>query len=133
MARLRARCQHRRMSRLRGSAAVLLSATLCAAPAATAASEQVSVTLAPGAGVLVSGQPEVRTSPDGLAQVALDAISVLDATGTGSGWELAAEVRNPAGENELLVRVDSRSGPAPQFLLDATPGDVVTLTAGPSL
>lgn len=115
------------------SLVALLAAVLVVPAAASAAAEEVSVTLTPGPGVLLTGAPALRLAPDGSAEVSLRGVEVLDASGSAAGWTLVAQIDYADGQgSDTLVR---RSGSPSDELrpIRVSPGTFVTLTAGPAL
>lgn len=100
---------------------------LLVAPAAGAV-DDVSVTLTPGAGLLLSGEPSLHLGPAGLSSLSFEAVAVLDATGSSAGWSLSAQVTSDDGVSHLGEIVPSMDHVA----LPPEPS-LVTLTASSSL
>jgi len=133
MVRGRQPCQHRMVRRASRALSVILVVAGGLAPAAIAATETVSITLTPGAGLLLSGRPSLNIGADGDAELGLGTMDVRDATGSRSGWELAAEIPDPMqDQGVLLLRVDAGSDPTSTVELPADrAGGVVVVTVGP--
>lgn len=111
--------------------AILLGAATFTAPVAMAAEDDVSVSLTPGAGILLSGLPEVRARADGSSELVLGDVPVLNATGSGAGWELVAESTGTAGGgSELLLRADDAEDIVPVALHGER--NVITVTVSPA-
>lgn len=112
---------------------LLASACLLVAPATAtaAATDDVSITLTPGAGLLLHGAPALDAT--GLD---LGSLRVLDARGGNHGWDLSADVSGISAGHRWAMRLsEGPDGTLPPLakLPPRTTAAFVTLTVGPAV
>lgn len=117
---------------MRGTLALITLSFSLASPA-LANQNSVSISLSPGAGVLLAGMPEVRET-SGSTVLTLEDIQVLDASGSGSGAEWTLQTQSSSGNMTDLADSTSSDDTGTVALPTLEPdGTLVVLTAGPTV